>query len=80
MLYAVTTIRIGNNRGEFQNTEVNSIMLAKQVENELKDNGCSFDEIDKFLSMEKGQSICCEATITEGIKQGTRFTYIHRIN
>ena len=79
-MYAVTTIRISNDEGVFQNTEVNTVMLAKQVEDELRSNGCSFDEIDKFLSMRIGQSICCEATITDGIKQGTRFTYIHRVN
>ena len=80
MLYTITTIRISNETGQFQNTETNTFMLGKQVEDELRNNGCSFEEVEKFLNLQAGESTTCEATITNGVKSGTRFTYIHRIS
>ena len=75
IMYAVTTIRINNETGVFENTEVSKFMLEGDVEQEILSNGGSIDEL---MSMVKGQSKTFEATITNGIQRGTRFMYVHK--
>jgi hypothetical protein len=79
MIFNVITIRIDNETGVFQNTEVNQTMLLGDLEKELIDNGCDFSQMENCLALAKGERTICESVIYAGVKRGRRYTYIYRI-
>lgn len=74
-MFTLTLIRLNSITKVFENTEVNCFMLRGDLEKELSNHHASFEQVEKVLEMEKGQSITIEVDNNDKLW----FYYISRI-
>mgnify|MGYP001214508242 CR=1 FL=1 len=79
-MYSITHIRLNPETRVFENTQLHGLFLEEDAYEELVFYGCPEESLNKFKSLNKGDRMTGESTITNGIKKGLHFIYINRIS
>lgn len=77
-MYTLTLIRLALDTKQFQNTEVNNFMVLGDIEKQLSYHKADFSQVEKVLSMTKGQTITIQ--IENVVENNLWFYYIAKVN